>query len=158
MYTVLIVDVVLSYQRYWPADPPDSHWSSLLTYQLRRDGFVYVSASDAAADAASTASFTTKPLVWGKGELKINADCSSGGGAIARLLISVLDSNDGKEVVGFGKADAIPVMHSNSTNSTATWSSGAAIASLAGKSIALHVQLDGTAKLYALRGLFTWTE
>lgn len=130
---------------YWPDDPPTAEWSSLLTYQLRRDGFVYVTA----ADAATPASLTINPIVWGGGNLTINADCSVGGS----VLVAVADAKTGHELPGFGIADSVPMV-SNTTNAAASWKQGASIATLAGKTISLVVKLEGNAKLYSLRGNF----
>lgn len=120
-------------------------WSSLLTYQLRRDGFVFA----AAASPADGASFITVPIGWGSGELAVNADCSGGGS----VTVTVLDTGRGGELPGFGVADAMAVT-GNITDATVTWKTGAKMAGLAGKTVSLQVRLQGDAKLYSLRGAF----
>eukprot|EP01047_Picozoa_sp_COSAG01_P022737 COSAG01_NODE_1361_length_10566_cov_2.658674_3_plen_104_part_00 len=53
-------------------------WSSLLTYQLRWDGFVYVEA--ASPSKVAGAWLTTVPVAWVTGELYVNADCAGQAG------------------------------------------------------------------------------
>ena len=46
--------------------------------------------------------------------------------------------------------------HGNKTNATVEWPAGGDMDSLTGKTIQIAATLAGAAKLYALRGDFTW--
>ena len=57
------------------------HGSSLLTYEMRLDGFVYL-----AAASTRGATFTTAPVIWLARDLLVNADAArhhgSGGSSV----------------------------------------------------------------------------
>ena len=112
-------------------------WSSILTYELRYDGFTFASRwpSDVHADANGT--FTTKPLQWQGGELAINADTTVAGGSIT---IAALED-------GHKTPESLPFT-GNATAATVAWPGGGKFSSLTGKTIQLQVVLAGGARLY----------
>ena len=118
-----------------------ANWSSLLTYALRKDGFVYAAAS------GDSVTFETKPLKWHGGELTVNADCDAGTG----VTIAVMEG--GKVLDGFAAANAQKIQGDH-VAATATWT-GHSMQSLAGKTLQLQVTLGGGAKLFSLRGDFS---
>lgn len=129
-------------------------WSSLLTYELRRDGFVFVTPAGAGAGAGSasstSASLVTRPLGWRGGELSVNADCAMPG---AELRLSVRDV-EGAQLAGY---DAV-LRGCNETAAAVAWASGATMAALAGRNVSLAATLVGQVKLFALRGDFVHLE
>ena len=125
-------------------------WSSILTYQLRRDGFAFATP---ASPSSGSASLTTKPLVWQAGALSVNVDCAAA--ADAHIVVSIIDPATGVAIPGYTAAQAHP-FSGNSTDSTVAWSSGATMQQLAGKQVAVAVTMRGTVKLYSFRGAFVW--
>ena len=123
-----------------PAAPET--WSSILTYRLRRDGFVFASAG-----ANNEATFTTTAIVWGKSSLLINANCSGGGS----VRVGVLDSKSHKSIEGFDISQSV-AMTTDSVAESAKWSSGRSIQELSGHQLQLQVELGGAARLYSFRG------
>ena len=101
-------------------------WSSLLTYQMRRDGFVHISAEREGNLSARSAPcriqkipraaglIWTKSLRWLGGELHLNAEAnaSSTDGDVRVVVLAV----DGRERPGYGAADAV-AFRGNSTDS-----------------------------------------
>lgn len=120
-------------------------WSSILTHEIRTDGFTYLSAS------AGNGSFVSKPILWNGGEMMINADTVKGGeaaaGAVAVFVVEL----------GHRTPSSAP-FHGNKTDATVEWPAGGKMDSLKGKTVQLEVVLTGAAKLYALRGDFTWAK
>jgi hypothetical protein len=122
-------------------------WSSLLTFELRRDGFTYLSV--AKVGAAGTA--VTWAVRWLSGELALNADCAMPGNN--SVTVSVVDSR-GIELPGYGRSEAVRFA-GNSTAHAVTWQSGAGMASLSGRDVAFVLHLSGACKVYSCRGNFT---
>jgi hypothetical protein len=99
--------------------------------------------------AKGNGSFVSKPLLWHGGELTINADTVQGGDdAAGSVEIHVIEQ-------GHRSPPSLP-FHGNQTNATVEWSGAGKMDSLRGKVVALDVRLSGVARLYALRGDFTW--
>ena len=99
--------------------------------------------------ATGNGSFLSKPLLWNGGELIINADTVKGDEPQAgSVTIYVLEQ-------GRRTPPSLP-FYGNTTNTTIEWPSGGDMDSLTGKTIQLAATLTGAAKLYALRGDFTW--
>jgi hypothetical protein len=90
-------------------------------------------------------------MMWQSGDLRINADCEKGGS----VTVTVLEPNGRDELPGFGASAAIPY-GGNSTAAAVSWRSGATMNQLAGKPVTLAVTLGGNAKLFSLRGAFSW--
>jgi hypothetical protein len=144
----LLIHASASTHQHGFVSPTAGAWSSLLTYQIRRDGFVFA----AVAKGTEIGSFETKPLLWGSGELSLNLDAGENG----RVDVAVLDPRSHTPIVGYSEADAVPSV-GNSTALIARWASGAMLQRLEGRAVILSVRLVGSdVKLYALRGLFTW--
>lgn len=163
--TMLVHASASTHQHGYVSAAP-GQWSSLLTYQLRRDGFAYAAPASnssragganaahatavaAAAAAVGVAELVTKPLAWKGGELAANVDC----GLAGFIAVSVLDGSTGVEVPGYTAGEAHPY-DGNSTNATLGWTSGATMQQLAGRSVALKVSMTGNVKLYSFRGAF----
>ena len=127
----------------------DSSWSSLLTYHLRRDGFTFA----AVADTASDGYIRTRLLEWQAGDLLLNADCTTA--AAATVTVSLMDQS-GAEIPGYSAQDAIP-FSGDSTNATVVWRDGRRMGAIRGKAVAIVVKLRGGARVYSLRGGFTWS-
>lgn len=140
-------------------------WSSLLTYQLRTDGFVYAQA----VAGIAVADMLTKSVVWGGGELKVNTDATDGSVAVAIMTTTSTITSSSRSAPpasptnargalrGYGFPNAVAIT-SNSTAAPATWTGGATMAALAGCHIRIAVQLHGAAKLFSLRGNFTFVQ
>lgn len=125
-------------------------WSSILTFELRSDGFSFASAAD-----GLSGSFVSAPITWNGGELSINADC------LAAMSPSDLTTRQPGSVTiaVVEEGHRAPSSHpfaGNETNATVFWPGGGRMSSLAGKVVQLEVQLSGAAQLYALRGDFSW--
>ena len=82
--------------------------SSMVTYELRLDGFVYLSSN---ASDGGNASLTTKAITWRGGDLLINADAKRSAGSSVSL--GVLDKSGAKllftmgDFLGMNYADAV---------------------------------------------------
>jgi hypothetical protein len=154
-----------------------------LTYELRLDGFSFMSPATSAASTSVASSgvgadsvlpsFTpssmaslhaeiaspdqgilrTKPMVWHSGDLLLNADSSVS--ATDQLLVQVVDAADNRTVNGYSFSDSIPFT-GNSTAAAAQWKAGKSMQGLAGQTVAIDVQLVGTSKLYSLAGMFSF--
>merc|ERR1719182_1145650 len=140
----MLVHASASTHQHGFVSPAPGQWSSLLTFRLRRDGFAY------ATPVASSAAFTTRPVLWRSGEIAMNVDCGSDG----HIWVAVLDS-DGKEVPGYGLAQA-QSFGGNATHATARWVSGKTLNEISNRSIGLRVHMQGHVKLFSLRGDFSW--
>ena len=141
-----------THQHGYVSKTPGS-WSSLLTYELRRDGFVFITAK-------RQGSVRTRPLRWLGGNLLLNAECNATeghDGRVGELRIAVLNATGPPsawtELPGFGDADAIP-FRGNATAATTRWTTGANISHLTGQTVAFSVTLAEGARLYSLRGDF----
>ena len=117
--------------------------SSLLTFELRVDGFVGI-----LAEPGSTGMLRTRTLVWGAGELALNIACA-GAGSSARTQIL---NRAGSLVAGYSFAESASV-HSNSTALLVQWSGQKKLAALAGKAVQIEVQLRGACTLFSLRAV-----
>jgi hypothetical protein len=114
---------------------------SILTYRLRRDGFVYLQGGKPAGRIGSRA------LYWRGGEAELNAQCP-GGGAVRAQVTDI----DGKPLEGYGFDDCVPLA-GDDTAWTPTWKSDKTLRQQAGRLLRLEVEL-ADARLYAVRGDF----
>ena len=128
--------------------------SSILTYELRFDGFVYV----AAESSTHRASVTTRPVKWQGGDLLVNADAARS--VHDAVTVAVLDGATGQALSGFASASSLAFVGKNETAQAWSWGSGhETMRSLAGRTVCFEVTLTGAARLYSLRGRFnllTW--
>ena len=122
--------------------------SSMVTYELRLDGFVYLSSN---ASDGGNASLTTKVISWRGGDLLINADAKRSAGS--SVSVGVLDKS-GAVIPGYGPADA-PAFTGNSSAFAWAWAGGRKMAALKGRAVAISVTLTGGARLYSIRGDFS---
>jgi hypothetical protein len=122
--------------------------SSMVTYELRLDGFVFLSSN--ASDSAD-ANLTTKMITWHGGDLLINADAKLS--ARSSVSVGVLDGTTGAAIPGYGLADA-PAFRGNSTGVAWEWGGGRKMAALVGRELAIAVSLSGEARLFSIRGRF----
>ena len=157
------------------ADTVATGRSSIVTYELRLDGFVYLTCGgdthvgydthvgdgqgcdqDQDHDQAtriSTVSFTTVPVKWGSGDLIVNADAASS--AQDMVAVAVLDADTRTALPGYGAADSLVFVGTNQTMCEWSWSGGhRTMGALAGKAVRFEVELAGGARLYSLRGIF----
>lgn len=140
----ILIHASASSHQHGYVSPAPGTWSSILTFSLRTDGFVYISP----ADPTLGGNFVSKPLLWHGGELMLNADCKEPA-ATAVNTITV-------EVIGYPKyslAASVPFT-GNATAWEVRWNSNAKMASLAGQRLSLTVAMAGRCKLYSLRGTF----
>jgi hypothetical protein len=128
--------------------------SSIVTYELRFDGFVYV----AAESSTHRASITTRPVKWQGGDLLVNADAARS--VHDAVTVAVLDGATGQALSGFASASSLAFVGKNETAQAWSWGSGhETMRSLAGRTVCFEVTLTGAARLYSLRGRFnllTW--
>ena len=123
--------------------------SSIVTYELRFDGFVYL----AADHGANTANFITRPVTWRGGDLLINADAAHS--AHDEVTVAVLDGATRQTLPGFGHASSLSFINKNETAQAWSWGGGhQTMHSLEGKVVCFELTLTGTARLYSLRGQF----
>ena len=123
-------------------------WSSLLTFRLRRDGFVFARANGSATDGT----LVSKALMWHGGELYMNANCTG----TSAIRIGILHSTTGPELPGYGIADSVPFCGDSPGLEFMQWASGKQMSALAGQTLSLNVSLNGAgARLYAIRGNFS---
>ena len=121
---------------------------SIVTYELRFDGFVYL----AAHSGTHKASFTTHPVKWRGGDLLVNADAARMP-AQNTVLVAVLDAATGEILPGYGATSSMAFVGKNETAQAWSWSDGRqTMGELAGKSVRFGVTLTGTTRLYSLRG------
>eukprot|EP01051_Picozoa_sp_SAG22_P001282 SAG22_NODE_49_length_24620_cov_80.053587_2_plen_364_part_00 len=125
--------------------------SSMVTYELRLDGFTYLSSASDVGGATSNASLVTKAVGWQGGDLLINADARRSPGS--SVSVGILD-NTGAEIPGYGLLDA-PAFSGNSTMFAWVWGGGRRMSALEGREVAISVALTGGARLYSIRGHFT---
>ena len=113
----------------------------ILTYQLRRDGFVYLHST------AKPGRIGTRALYWCGGEAELNLQCLAGG----KALVQVTDAK-GKPLDGYRFSDCLPLT-GDDTAWRPQWKSGKTLAQQANKLVRLEVEF-ADARLYALRGDF----
>jgi hypothetical protein len=123
--------------------------SSILTYELRFDGFVYLAASSGNHEAM----FTTRPVKWRGGDLLVNADAAHS--ARASVAVAVLDGKTEQVLSGYGATTSLAFVGRNETAQSWSWSGGRRMQSLVGKAVRFQVTLTSTARLYSLRGLWS---
>jgi hypothetical protein len=111
---------------------------SIVTYQLRRDGFAFLESSGGIGVVG------TRALYWKGGEVELNVQ-SLGGTARAQVTDPA-----GAPLMGYGLADCAP-FSGDSTAWVPRWKGGKLLAALAGRTIRVEVELNN-ARLYALRG------
>jgi hypothetical protein len=123
--------------------------SSIVTYEIRMDGFVYLVADE----KSRVASFSTVPVKWRGGELLVNADASHS--ADDGVTVAVLDEMTGVALPGYEAANSSAFVGRNETAQVWSWHGGShAMSALVGKVIRFEVALRGGARLYSLRGKF----
>ena len=123
--------------------------SSLLTYGLRKDGFVALSPSGGAPGV-----LVMRPMRWGGGELSLNANCT-GTPESASIRVELRGADGGKALQGYGFADST-VFASDSLGWRVAWGPRT-MGGLGGKVLTVAVELRGrAARLYAVRG--RWAE
>jgi hypothetical protein len=118
--------------------PPGS--GSILTYKLRRDGFVYLESANGVGVVG------TIPLLWKGGELEINAQAPHG-----QARVRVTDSK-GATIEGYGFEDCEP-LKTDDVAWKPTWKNGKTLGGLGTRTLRIEVELM-SARLYALRGRF----
>jgi hypothetical protein len=120
----------------------ESYWtdnsSALRRYTLRLDGFVSIYAPRTGGD------LITKPLKFDGRALELNFASSAAGG----IRVEIQDEG-GKALPGFALADCPPIF-GDSIARQVTWSDGADVSALAGKTVRLRFVLED-AHLYALQ-------
>jgi hypothetical protein len=112
---------------------PTAH---LRRYSLRLDGFA------AAVAPAAGGELATKPLVFAGKELTLNFATSAAGGVRAAL-----EDAAGKEIPGFGLADAVETI-GNETDRVVKWKGGSDVSRLAGTPVRVRFVMKD-AKLYS---------
>ena len=117
---------------------PSSGQGSILLHELRKDGFVYLE------PPGGTGEFTTKWILWGRGEASINVDAPDG-----EILVQVTD-HLGNQIEGYTYADC-EAFHGDSIGWTPSWRDGKNLSALAGRVIKLGVRV-ANGRVYALRG------
>jgi hypothetical protein len=110
----------------------------LVSYELRRDGFVCLQAG------AEPGRLSTRALHWRGGELQLNVD-ALGGSARVQVI-----GARGENLVGYSFEDCVP-MSGDSTAWTPLWGAGRTMAGLAGRMVRVEIELR-SASLFALRG------
>ncbi len=123
-------------------------WSSILTYELRFDGFVYLAAESGSPEA----SFTTRAIKWREGDLLVNADAAHS--AQDAVTVAVLDGSTRQTIPEFSSSNSLGFAGKNATAQAWSWRGNQTMGSLAGKVVRFEVTLSGTARLYSLRGQF----
>jgi hypothetical protein len=124
--------------------------SSMVTYELRLDGFVFLSANVSDDTNVGASTMTTKPITWKGGDLLINADAKRS--PRSGVSVGVLDAKTGAAIQGYGPADA-PTFTGNITAFAWAWG-GKRMSALKGREVAISVALWGEARLYSIRGHF----
>jgi len=119
--------------------PPGS--GSILTYKLRRDGFVYLESAN------GTGTVGTVALLWKGGELEVNAQSPNG-----RVRVRVTDPK-GEPLAGYDFGDCEPLT-GDETAWQPKWKNGKTMGMLGTRTLRLEIELT-SARLYALRGRFT---
>ena len=115
--------------------------SSLLTFSLRKDGFVFLTPSGASGV------LLTQPLSWSGGELSLNANCT---GTASSLRVELREADDSQALAGYRFADSA-TFASDGLGWQPRWGTKSMDA-LSGKTLRVAVHLQGGARLYALRG------
>jgi hypothetical protein len=119
--------------------PPGS--GSILTYRLRRDGFVYLESAN------GTGTVGTVALLWKGGQLEVNAQSPNG-----RVRVRVTDPK-GEPLAGYDFGDCEPLT-GDETAWQPKWKNGKTMGMLGTRTLRLEIELT-SARLYALRGRFT---
>lgn len=119
--------------------PPGS--GSILTYKLRRDGFVYLESANGMGTVGTVA------LLWKGGELEVNAQSPNG-----RVRVRVTDPK-GEPLSGYDFGDCEPLT-GDETAWQPKWKNGKTMGLLGTRTLRLEIELT-SARLYALRGRFT---
>ena len=118
--------------------PPGS--GSILTYRLRKDGFVFLKSRDGVGVIG------TRAMFWKGGQFELNIESQSG---TARAQIT---DHSSTPLEGFSFEDCAP-FSGDDTAWSPSWKTGKNPAALAGRIIRLEVELEN-ARLYAIRGNF----
>lgn len=110
----------------------------LVSYELRRDGFVCLHAG------AETGRLSTRALYWRGGEVQLNVDALGG-----QARVQVIGAR-GDSLKGYSYDDCVP-LSKDDTAWTPLWKDGRTMAGLAGRMVRVEVELR-SARLFALRG------
>ena len=130
-------------------------WSSIVTHEIRIDGFTFA----AAAVDGVNASFLTQPLLWHGGGLTINADATAGGASRGGMVVVAAAVVDGDESQTRRTTPWSLPFEGNATNATVAFKSGLdEFAALHGATIQIKVVISGAAQLFSLRGNFSWQQ
>ncbi len=113
---------------------------SILTYRLRRDGFVYLTSTSGPGVVG------TRALAWNAGEAELNVQCSGG-----FVRVQVTDSS-GEVLPGYGFDNCLP-FSGDSRSWIPSWKGNRLMSSLPARTLRLEVEL-ANARLYAIRGDF----
>lgn len=118
--------------------PPGS--GAILTYKLRRDGFVYLESANGVGTVG------TVPLLWKGGELEVNAQAPHG-----QIRVRVTDAK-GTTLEGYDFNDCEP-LESDDVAWKPVWKNGKTLSSLGTRTLRLEFEMM-SGRLYALRGHF----
>jgi hypothetical protein len=108
--------------------------------KMRRDAFAGFKASDARA----AGSLITRPIALRGASLEVNVEQRGGAG---KLQVAILD-DAGKEIAGYGFADAIPI-DADAVRHRVAWKTTNELPERNGKPVRLSFRLEGGAVLYA---------
>ncbi|WP_127580344.1 hypothetical protein [Paenibacillus koleovorans] len=120
---------------------------SIVTYQMRQDGFVYLEAG------GGEGIVRTRPIYLRDGEVTVNVQ-SEGGRARAQIIdfTESADPQKGEVLKGYSLDESIPFT-SDSTSWEPQWKDGKSLRDLVGRTIMIELHLVNS-RLYALRGDF----
>jgi hypothetical protein len=113
---------------------------SVVTYSLRRDGFMYLESN------AEIGKIGTRPILWVKGPLELNVQSQNGE---ARVRIT---TDAGDEIEGYSFEDSIP-FSGDDTAWKPIWRSCKTMDELSNKMIRIEIALK-CGRIYAIRGDF----
>jgi len=122
---------------------------SILTYRLRKDGFVYLESRAGAGRVA------TKPMYWRGGELSLNIlgqgdPAATVSGYLMNGVRVQITTSRGEPIPGYAFSDCRPFAGDN-VAWTPTWKRGRKLNTLRGRDIQVVVELCNC-RLYAIRG------
>lgn len=117
--------------------PNDGH---IVTYELRRDGFVCLEAGE------ETGLVSTRALFWRGGEAAFNLEAPRG-----EVRVRIVEAR-GRSIPGYGFEDCEPLI-GDDVSWTPRWRGGLTLSALAGRMIRLEVSMRDT-RLYSVGGDF----
>ena len=119
---------------------PASRQSAITLHEMRKDGFIYLE------PPGGTGEFTTKWMLWDRGELSINVSAPHG-----ELLVQVMDTYN-EPLEGYSYEECAPFT-GDSQSWSPRWRDGRGMAALRGRIVRLGVRL-ANGRIYAMRGEF----